>query len=225
VRHAGGSVQTPAERTVLWSATVPTDPGELLPVTERGPGGPDPTPPALGEPPFCPSGQTAPITTRRAPPPLARLRPRPRERHRAGRGEEHRIAFTALRAIALARGLRLVADAEGWPIIPGHLGRIEYHDGSALAVYTDRPRLFSRLWALPGVRHWQVGESEARALFPVEVLPTVAAVIQARRRRAGRPLTSQQALTLRAGDVSERLRRLRNESDARGGGGVAGDAR
>jgi hypothetical protein len=26
------------------------------------------------------------------------------------------------------------------------------HDGTALAVYTGRPRLFARLWAVPGVR-------------------------------------------------------------------------
>jgi hypothetical protein len=104
-----------------------------------------------------------------------------------------------LRAIALARGLRVVADAEGWPIIPGRLGQTEYHAGAALAIYTDRPRLFSRLWALPGIRRWQVGESEVRALFPVEVLPTVAALIRARTRRTGRRLTSEQALRLRAG--------------------------
>jgi hypothetical protein len=78
---------------------------------------------------------------------------------------------------------RLVRDAEGRPAIPGRLGPIEPDDGRLLAVYTDRPRLFARLWALPGVRRWQVGDQEARVLVPVECLPEVAALVQARRRR------------------------------------------
>ena len=32
----------------------------------------------------------------------------------------------------------------------------------ALAVYTDRPRLFEKLWAIPGVRRHQTGDHEMR---------------------------------------------------------------
>jgi hypothetical protein len=81
----------------------------------------------------------------------------------------------------------LALDAEGWPIIPGRYGRLEWHDARQLAVYTDHPRLFARLWAIPGARRWQVGDQEARGLFPVEALPAVAALVRARRRQAGHP--------------------------------------
>jgi hypothetical protein len=86
-------------------------------------------------------------------------------------------------------------DAEGVPLIPGRLGQIEgYCDGVdchrcplpgevALAVWTDRARLFGTLWAIPGVRRWQ----EIRAVFPVEALDQGAPVIRARRKRAGSP--------------------------------------
>jgi hypothetical protein len=104
-----------------------------------------------------------------------------------------------LTALAQPYRYRVVRDEEGRPVIPGRLGQIEPHDGQVLAVYTDHPRLFARLWAIPGVRRWQVGDQEARALVPVERLPEAAALIQARRRRRGRLLTSDQALRLRAG--------------------------
>jgi hypothetical protein len=66
---------------------------------------------------------------------------------------------------------RVLRDPEGRPMIPGKLGRLETHDGATLAVYTDRPRLFTRLWAVPGVRRWQVGDREGRGLVPVNRLP------------------------------------------------------
>jgi hypothetical protein len=76
-------------------------------------------------------------------------------------------------------------DSEGFPVIPGKLGRIEWHDpeGRELAVYMDRPRLFARLMAIPGVRRHQTGDQEFRALFPAAALPQVAQVIKARRGR------------------------------------------
>jgi hypothetical protein len=67
-------------------------------------------------------------------------------------------------------------------VIPGRLGQIEWYcDGRdchscpvpgepALAVYTDRPRLLPRLWAVPGLRRWQTGDREMRAAFPTEAL-------------------------------------------------------
>jgi hypothetical protein len=63
------------------------------------------------------------------------------------------------------------------------LGQIESHDAQALAVYTTRPRVFARLWAVPGVRRWQTGAGEMRALFPPERFAEVATGIGARRRR------------------------------------------
>jgi hypothetical protein len=96
---------------------------------------------------------------------------------------EQAAAFTQLRALAAPRRLRVQADPEGWPICPGRLGQIEYRDGVDLAVFTDRPRLHAKLWAIPGVRRHQTGDQEMRALFPVEALDQVAAVIRARTRR------------------------------------------
>jgi hypothetical protein len=66
----------------------------------------------------------------------------------------------ALQSLAGPFRYRVTLEAEGWPIIPGKLGRLEWHDGGALGVYTDRPRVFTRLWAIPGVRRWQVGDRE-----------------------------------------------------------------
>src|SRR5262249_46499384 len=82
---------------------------------------------------------------------------------------------------------RVVADPEGFPAIRGRFGSIEYHDGEVLAVYTDRPRLFAKLWAIPAVRRHQTGDQETRALFPVEALDQPAGVIRARRRRVLSP--------------------------------------
>jgi hypothetical protein len=46
----------------------------------------------------------------------------------------------------------MVIDEEGFPYIPGRYGRIEWFDGRELAVYSDRPRVFVKLWAIQGVR-------------------------------------------------------------------------
>ena len=100
-----------------------------------------------------------------------------------------------LRTLAEPYRFRIQADAEGFPIIPGRYGQIEWYcDGVncsscalpghfALAVYTDRPRLFAKLWAIPGVKRHQTGDSEMRAVFPLEALEQVATVIRARRKR------------------------------------------
>jgi len=87
----------------------------------------------------------------------------------------------------------------GVPIHPPRYGQIEWHcDGVncwscalpgqlALAVYSDRPRLFEKLWAIPGVRRHQTGDTEMRAVFPPDALEQVALVIKARRRRSLSP--------------------------------------
>ena len=114
-----------------------------------------------------------------------------------GRTRESRRQTPAqqLRTVAEPNRFRIQADAEGFPIIPGRYGQIEcYCDGMnchawplpgqvALAVYTERPRLFSKIWSIPGVRRHQTGDSEMRAVFPPEALEQVAGVIRARRKR------------------------------------------
>jgi hypothetical protein len=88
-----------------------------------------------------------------------------------------------LKALARPFRYRVIRDAEGLPVIPGRLGQIEPHDGQALAVYSTRPRIFARLWTVQGVRRWQTGAIEMRALFPPERLAEVATEIRARRTR------------------------------------------
>ena len=114
---------------------------------------------------------------------------------------QHR-AVERLRVLAKPYRLRVQVDAEGFPVVPGRYGQIEWHcDGVncwscalpgqlALAVYSDRPRLFEKLWAIPGVKRHQTGDSEMRAAFPPEGLEYVAGVIKARRRRS---LSSEEA--------------------------------
>jgi hypothetical protein len=48
-------------------------------------------------------------------------------------------------------------------------------------VYSHHPRLFAKLWAIPGVRRHQTGDHEMRATFGPEALEQVAAVIRAKR--------------------------------------------
>lgn len=65
------------------------------------------------------------------------------------RDHEKMTAHEQMRSWAVRGGYRGDRDAEGFPVIPGRLGRIEWHDpeGRELAIYTDRPRLFSGLLA------------------------------------------------------------------------------
>jgi hypothetical protein len=93
----------------------------------------------------------------------------------------HIVAFTHFRDLARPLRLRVISDAQGYPVIPGRYGRIEWFDRSQLAVYSDRPRLFLKLWVIPGVRQHQTGDQEMRAVFPPEALEQVAAVIRAKR--------------------------------------------
>src|SRR3989442_6623460 len=53
-----------------------------------------------------------------------------------------------------------------------------------VAVNMARPRLFEKLWAIPGVRRHQTGDTEMRAVFLPDALEQVALVIKARRRRS-----------------------------------------
>ena len=117
-------------------------------------------------------------------------------------------AVEQLRALADPFRFRIQADAEGFPIIPGRYGQIEWYcDGVnccscalpgqfALAVYTTRPRLFPKLLAIPGMKRHHTGDQEMRAVFPPEALDQVAKVIKARRRR--RALAPEEARRLGA---------------------------
>jgi hypothetical protein len=99
-------------------------------------------------------------------------------------------AVDQLRRLARPARYRVSTDSEGFPLIPGHYGRIEWFDGQQLAVYSQHPRLFGKIWAIPGVRRHQTGDREMRATFPPEALEQVAAVIRAKRwggSRRGRP--------------------------------------
>jgi hypothetical protein len=120
---------------------------------------------------------------------LARLqapRSRATRRHRPENFDSvtSRHAFAAL---AAPYRYRVGFDVEGWPMVPCKLGRLGWHDGRAIAIYTDDPRLFARLWAVPGRPALAGGDQEGRALVAVDRLPEVATLIQAPRRR---PATS-----------------------------------
>jgi hypothetical protein len=77
---------------------------------------------------------------------------------------------------------RIGVDTEGWPVLAGRYGQVEYHDGARLAVYSSRARVIGRLRAL-GVRPYQVGDHEARFLFHPPALAAVRMIIKARRKR------------------------------------------
>lgn len=102
----------------------------------------------------------------------------------ASRTFEQKAAFSQIRDFAAPHRFRVRADAEGFPVIPGSYGRIEWADPDEkeLAVYCDHPRLFEKLRAIPGVRRHQTGDQEMRVTFPPQALKQVAAVIRASRK-------------------------------------------
>lgn len=82
---------------------------------------------------------------------------------------------------------RVSVDSEGWPRIPGKVGNVEWTgDRDRLAVHTDRSRMIPKLAAVGGVTRWQIGDTEARFVFPPDprTLQAVCAVIRARIRRS-----------------------------------------
>jgi hypothetical protein len=117
-------------------------------------------------------------------------------------------AFRTLRALAFPLRLRVTTDPQGFPMVAGRLGQIEWHcdgqdchgcprSGLLLAVYTARRRMMPKLQQVPGVIAWQIGD-EARYLFPVGALAAVAETIRARR-RAVRVMTPERLAALAAG--------------------------
>jgi hypothetical protein len=100
--------------------------------------------------------------------------------------------FTEFKALATPLRLRVQLDGEGFPFIPGRLGRIEWTGGPMLAVYSDRPKVFAKLLVVPGIKRHQIGDKEIRLLFEPALLAEVAAVIQARKRRTLTPEDARQ---------------------------------
>src|SRR5438552_15550761 len=75
-------------------------------------------------------------------------------------------AAEQLRELAKPYRLRIQLDIEGFPVISGRYGQIEWFDGEDVAVYSNRPRLFARLCACPGIRRHQTGDTEIGAACP-----------------------------------------------------------
>jgi hypothetical protein len=93
---------------------------------------------------------------------------------------------------AVAGPYRVTQDIEGWPVIEGRLGRIEWSSPmlgmlTTLAVFTDRRRMHAKILAIPAIQRHQTGDEELRAVFPSSALPAVASVIRARRKRTVSP--------------------------------------
>jgi hypothetical protein len=95
----------------------------------------------------------------------------------------------------MAPGHRVTSDSEGWPIVSGRYGRLEY-DAYALTAYTDRRRLHARLLAIPGITRNQRGDTELRVVLTEQAVPAVTKLFRSRRR--GRVLSTEQAKKLGA---------------------------
>ena len=124
--------------------------------------------------------------------------------------------LVALVRPTLGERVRVTVDGEGYPIVPGAMGRIAYlgmrdgpdPDGTP---YTERLHVYSggrgtipRLGAVPGVHRGQMGDREARLWFAAddpEALAAVAKIIRVRVRRAsstGNPAALARAREMRA---------------------------
>ena len=97
--------------------------------------------------------------------------------------------FLECEVMAAGLRVRVKPDWEGFPVIPGKYGQVEYYGAEwrtgeeRLRVYTDRRLIPSRLLAIPGVRVQQRGDDEVRMWFPAgdaECLRAVCRVIRAR---------------------------------------------
>jgi hypothetical protein len=121
---------------------------------------------------------------------------------------DHEI-FRSIILPVLGPRTRLVADAEGWPMVPGRLGRLEWHGVEAGAgpaqgtrrvyAYTGRRRMIPRLLAVPGVHGWQIGDEEAAVWIAAENADAIRAVAQLLRTRVRRaPETGRSAEALAA---------------------------
>ncbi|MDP3939578.1 MAG: hypothetical protein Q8R92_15775 [Deltaproteobacteria bacterium] len=107
-----------------------------------------------------------------------------------------------------ARGYRVVADAEGWPVSPGRYGRLE-HLGALpghapqLAAFTTSRRLWRRLLALDGVTKHQTGDAEFRGLVAPAAVPAVARLLRCRCRKV---ISEAQAASLAVARTSTQFK-------------------
>ena len=111
---------------------------------------------------------------------------------------DQRKAFDELEEVVRPLRLRVEADDDGFPIVRGTYGRVEWYGDGVLAVFTTKRAMFGKILAVPGVRQHQRGDRELRAIwramFEPAALPDIAALIRARRRRQeGAPSAAQLA--------------------------------
>jgi len=79
--------------------------------------------------------------------------------------DDQGAAFARFRSLLGSLRLRVLADPEGWPIVPGRHGQLEWHDEHTVAVYSAKIRMLARLAQLPGLRRHQIGDHEFRLLL------------------------------------------------------------
>ena len=112
---------------------------------------------------------------------------------------EHRAAYDWFRSVAAPFRLRVVADAEGFPIAPGRYGQVEWHAEGVVAVYSQTVRMLAKLRAVPGIRRHQAADREFRLLLTVEngrENPSLGAVARLLRVRTRHALSERQKLVL-----------------------------
>ena len=73
--------------------------------------------------------------------------------------------FTRLLEAVPGLRARVTVDSEGWPLVRGTYGRLEWRgvspvESARIYVYTDRNRICTRLRGVPGVRPCQSGDDE-----------------------------------------------------------------
>lgn len=106
---------------------------------------------------------------------------------------EEMATFRGYIVPALGGLTRIVADPEGWPMVPGRLGRLEWRGrewatGEArVFAFTDRARMIGKLLAVPGVRKSQIGDTEAAVSMAATDQAAIQAVARLLRTRVRRP--------------------------------------
>jgi hypothetical protein len=114
--------------------------------------------------------------------------------------QAERETFRAIIRPALGPRARVTLAPEGWPMVPGRYGHLEWRGVEAGAgparrdrrvyAFTGRARMIAKLYALRGVHRWQMGDAEAGvwiAADAVEGLRGAARLLQTRIRRPSSP--------------------------------------
>lgn len=103
----------------------------------------------------------------------------------------------ALLHVAGMASVRVGLDAEGWPIVPGRLGQVEWighcsAHAERLYVFTARKGIIARLLKIPRVHRWQMGDGEARMWFAAHDIGCLREVLRVIRARVRRPRSEAQ---------------------------------